>query len=106
MIIYIYMILAFYVIRNCYTLYSSRKTGKLISEYTQYLIKNNKYSLNINYYEELEKNYWKFAFQFWLWNWRGFIKPQYRDLLNKFEKYNKKIKEKEIKDAICDDSKD
>ena len=106
MIIYIYMILAFCTIRNCYTLHSSFKTGELISEYTQYLIRSNKYSLNINYYEELKKDYWRFAFQFWVWNWRGFIKSQYKDLLNKFEQYDKKFKEKEVKDVIYDDFKE
>ena len=97
MFLIIVILIIFILIRQYWGFCCHLKVSELVSDYTDYLIDNGKYNNNINYFEEMEIETYKFVFKFWYWNYKKLIKPQYKELLEEFKGYRTKKKEERNK---------
>lgn len=74
----------FLLYRNEYTINISQKVSHSIYMYSLYLLQNDKYDDNINYYDTMKISYDKYLLSFWKWSEKDMIKSEYREELRKF----------------------
>lgn len=74
----------FLLYRNEYTGNISIKVSHVIYMYSLYLLQNDKYDNQINYYNKMKISYDEYLLSFWKWDSIDMIKPEYREELRKF----------------------
>lgn len=67
--------------RNEYTLKRMEEARILISKYNQKLLKNKKYDITIDYYNDMIIDYNEYLISLNLWGKYSAIKPEYKNIL-------------------------
>jgi len=101
------LIIVLIVIRIVFALCIENQSDELISEFTDYLIANEKYNCRVNYATDLEMGTMKYIISIWMWKKYSIIKPEYIEELLNFKarndiriKEDMKIRVKEIKESM------
>lgn len=80
----------FLLFRNTLVFKWRSNSREAISKYLDFLIAKRLYNMNISYYDEMQIEYFRHIFSFWLWGSKSSIKAEYKDLLEPyFEMINK-----------------
>jgi len=74
----------FLLFRNTLVFKWRSDSREAISKYLNFLIAKRLYNMNIRYYDEMQIEYFKHVFSFWLWGKKSSIKPEYQDLLEPY----------------------
>lgn len=76
----------FFIFRNNYTYNCSSIASKCVSGYTKELLEKGEYDLYTNYYNKFEYDYNKHLYNLKLWGRYSCIKPEYREMLKKYDR--------------------
>lgn len=75
-----------FIFRNDYTYKHSMIAIRCVSNYVDDLRKRNELDMCTNYYDKFEYNYNEYMFNLKLWGRYSYIKPEYREMLKKYDR--------------------
>lgn len=82
---------AFFIGRVVYTYGIFGISEDIIHQYTSDLIEQDKYDMDVNYYEEMELDIIDYFFHFWWWSVDKCFKSEYKELLKGYKSNNLKF---------------